>query len=80
MLPGFNSRCWVKAANPALRRQSGVACTVPHPLGPLTVALRRDGDALEGEVVLPDGLTGTFHWGDHRLPLKPGRQTVSLAR
>ena len=40
--------------------------------------LRFDGDAVEGEVTLPDGVNGVFQWKGKAIPLKPGRQPVGL--
>ena len=37
-----------------------------------------DGNAVEGEVTLPDGVNGVFQWKGKAIPLKPGRQPVGL--
>ena len=38
--------------------------------------LRFEGDAVSGEVTLPDGVSGVFEWKGQRIPLKPGTQTI----
>ena len=49
----------------------------PHPKGMILVKLRFDGDAVEGEVTLPDGVGGVFEWKGQKIPLKPGTQSIA---
>lgn len=35
------------------------------------------GGEVEGEVTLPDGVSGVFEWNGKAIPLKPGRQTIA---
>ena len=51
---------------------------MPTPRGEIAVAYRRDGDRLQAEVVLPDGLSGTFVWKGRATPVRGGRQTLEL--
>ena len=39
--------------------------------------LRFDGDAVSGEVTLPDDVGGVFEWKGKKIPLKPGTQKIS---
>lgn len=51
--------------------------TVPHPLGTISVNLKRKGrDGITGDITLPEGLTGEFVWNNRRIPLKGGKQVV----
>jgi hypothetical protein len=71
--PGF-SRVIVRPYLGALTRVSGA---IPHPKGEIAVSLTRRGEAVEGEVVLPPGVTGEFVWGAVRIPLAAGMSKVS---
>ena len=55
-----------------------IDAATPHPKGMILTKLRFDGDAVEGEVTLPDGVNGVFQWKGKAIPLKPGRQPVGL--
>lgn len=64
---------------PALGPLEHVQASVPHPRGPIRVELERRGeDGLQGAVILPDGLTGTFEWQGQTLSLNGGRQAINL--
>jgi len=52
--------------------------TVPHPLGPIVVKLKRDGDKLSGTVTLPSGLTGRLVWRGHEQALGAGQTSLAL--
>ena len=71
--PGFKS---VRIA-PQPSGLKRVDCATPHPRGLIHVKLYFDGDAVEGEVTLPDGIGGVFEWKGRRQPLKPGCQTIT---
>jgi hypothetical protein len=47
-----------------------------HPRGFVEVDLRRDGEALEGTVTLPHGVSGAFCWRGNERPLDPGENVV----
>ncbi len=55
-----------------------VLAAMPTPRGEIAVAYRRDGDRLQAEVVLPDGLSGTFVWKGRATALHGGRQQLEL--
>ena len=49
-----------------------------HPNGLIQVDLRFENDRVTGEIALPAGLSGTFHFAGKTQPLQPGRQPVEL--
>ncbi len=53
-----------------------IDAATPHPKGMILTKLRFEGDAVSGEVTLPDGVSGVFEWKGQRIPLKPGTQTI----
>lgn len=59
-----------------LRQVSG---RVAHPLGVIEVQFERVGDRLDGDITLPEGITGVFRWKGASVPLHGGRQHVSAA-
>jgi alpha-L-rhamnosidase len=63
---------------PFLGRLTRVSGWVPHPKGELTVSLRRDGEALEAEVRLPEGVDGEIVWRGAARALPPGQTTLRL--
>jgi hypothetical protein len=73
--PGFET---VRIA-PALGALPEIKAEMPHHLGMITMDLKRgSGDAIKGQVVLPDGLTGTFQWSGKTVILKSGSNKISL--
>jgi hypothetical protein len=73
--PGFRTVLVAPALGP-LRRAEG---RVPHPAGDIDVSLERVGaSGLRARVTLPPGVTGTFEWNGRRVPLRPGRQELTL--
>ena len=50
--------------------------TFPHPKGDIMVDLRRGDTGLEGTIILPDGLRGTFEQNKTLLALKAGRNVI----
>jgi alpha-L-rhamnosidase len=85
----FASVCGIRPASldfstveiaPQLGPLQFVKATLPHPRGEITVDLQRDGDALRGEITLPDGVTGVFvHGADQRIALS-GRVAITPPR
>ncbi len=65
---------------PHLGALERLAATMPHPKGTIAVAYRRNGDALEADVTLPEAVSGTLAWRGETRPLVPGRQTVRVPR
>ncbi|MEZ4699973.1 MAG: alpha-L-rhamnosidase N-terminal domain-containing protein [Rhodothermales bacterium] len=73
--PGFATVEIAPALGP-LKRAEGV---LPVEQGDIRVKLERRGTAgVQAEIVLPDGLSGSFVWAGQRTMLRPGRQTLSL--
>jgi hypothetical protein len=73
--PGFRTVLVAPGLGP-LRRAEG---RVPHPAGNIEVALARAGArGVRATVTLPPGVTGTFAWNGRRVPLRPGRQVLTL--
>ena len=55
-----------------------IDAATPHPKGAILTKLRFDGNSVEGEVTLPDGVRGVFEWKGRRLPLRSGAQKIAL--
>jgi hypothetical protein len=73
--PGFSK---VKIA-PALGELNEVKGTMPVPNGIITVTLtRKNTNGIEGEIVLPEKLSGRLIWNGKEIALHGGRQNVSL--
>jgi alpha-L-rhamnosidase len=72
--PGFRT---VRIA-PHLGTLDRLTATLPHPRGPITVACRREGKALQARITLPPGLTGEFVWRDLTRSLHPGEQSFRM--
>jgi hypothetical protein len=63
---------------PFLGRLAAASGAIPHPRGEVAVDLRRRGDGLEAEVVLPAGVDGELVWGEARRALPSGRSKIAL--
>jgi hypothetical protein len=74
--PGFH-RVRIRPFLGRLRRVSG---SVPHPKGEVVVSLKRDGEALDAEVRLPEGVEGEILWEGARRAVGPGQSKVRLTR
>ncbi len=73
--PGFSK---VKI-EPALGELKEVKGTMPVPDGMITVMLtRKNKDGIEGEIILPEKLTGRFVWKGKEIQLHGGSQKISL--
>ena len=73
--PGFET---VRIA-PFLGKLEFAEGKMPHPKGEISVRLQKTtGDGLSGEVELPIGINGTMQWKGKELPLKEGRQRITL--
>jgi alpha-L-rhamnosidase len=73
--PGFKS---VKI-EPHLGNLQWVEGKLPHPLGNIIVKLKKTSDnILNGTVVLPENLKGTFIFGQHSINLKSGENQIEL--
>lgn len=72
--PGFAT---VRIA-PQLGALQWINARMPHPRGEIVVALRRYGsNSVQGEVTLPEGVTGKFVWQGKTVTLKSGKQSVA---
>jgi hypothetical protein len=63
---------------PLLGRLTDAEGALPHPLGLISVSLRVEGDRVRFVVVLPSGLSGTFHWVGRSIDLHEGSQALDL--
>lgn len=73
--PGFRT----VRIEPFLGDLKTVEGKMPHPLGDVAVQFQKTPTGgLSGTVTLPASLTGTLRWKGKTLPLKAGKQTVSL--
>ena len=63
---------------PFLGRLARVSGSVPHPKGEVAVSLRLDGEALEADVRLPEGIEGEILWRGARAAVGPGQSKVRL--
>jgi hypothetical protein len=51
---------------------------MPHPSGMIVFDLKRSGtEGIQGEVILPEGLTGTFGWKGKTIQLK-GKTSIDM--
>jgi hypothetical protein len=66
--PGFAS---VRIA-PHLGALPALKATFPHPLGPIQVDYRHEGNVLSATITLPGKLSGSFVFNGRVWPLKPG--------
>ncbi len=73
--PGFKS---VKI-EPHLGKLKEITASMPHPLGKIEVYLKRiKNEGIEGRIVLPEHLTGSFTWQDKSVVLKEGENLIVL--
>jgi hypothetical protein len=63
---------------PLLGRLTEAEGALPHPLGLISVSIRVEGDRVRFIVVLPPGLSGTFHWVGRSIDLHQGSQALDL--
>jgi len=78
ILPGAPGFAAVRL-EPHLGPLTEASGSIPHPLGEVTVAYRREGDGLTADVSLPAGVAGTLVWrGKEAAALRGGQQRVAL--
>jgi hypothetical protein len=64
---------------PALGKLKEVEGVMPHPLGVISLKLKRTGkEGIQGEISLPEGLDGNFTWNGKTVELKGGSQKIKL--
>jgi len=51
---------------------------MPHPAGKISVAYDQSGRGLKAEIILPENITGTFHWQGQVKELKGGLNRIEL--
>ena len=72
--PGFKTL----RMEPALGDLKFIKGQMPHPLGMIVFDVKRSGaTGIQGEVLLPDGLIGTFGWNGKTVQLK-GKTTINI--
>ena len=63
---------------PALGKLTFIKGKMPHPAGIISFDLKRVGtQGISGEIILPEGLTGTFKWNGKSIVLK-GKTNIEL--
>jgi hypothetical protein len=73
--PGFKS---VKI-EPHLGPLKYIDVKMPHPKGNIIVKVKRKGEeGIEGDIFLPDEVSGKFIWKGKEIPLKAGNQKVKF--
>jgi len=63
---------------PYLGGLTSVSGAIPHPQGEIAVRLIRDGETLQAEISLPEGVTGDFIWRGKSIALKSGTAKLSI--
>ena len=72
--PGFTA----VAISPNLGPLQKAEGKMPHPLGDISVSLKRVGpDGIKASITLPDGLEGIFEWRDETIHLQSGEQEIN---
>jgi alpha-L-rhamnosidase len=72
--PGFKT----VVIEPALGKLTFIKGQLPHPAGMIIFNLKRSGnEGISGEIILPEGLTGTFRWNGKERALK-GKTEIEL--
>jgi hypothetical protein len=72
--PGFKT----VEIEPALGKLTFIKGQMPHPAGIISFDLRRKGNnGISGEIILPEGLTGTFRWNGKEIVLK-GKTEIEI--
>jgi alpha-L-rhamnosidase len=70
--PGFKS-VWIA---PALGGLNKIEAKMPHPKGEIGLLLEREGEGIRGKAILPEGLSGIFHWKGREMELAPGENRI----
>ena len=73
--PGFKS----VLIEPSPGELKYIKAEMPHPSGIIKMDIKRVGaSGITGNIELPDGLTGTFIWGENQLKLTGGKQNINF--
>ena len=71
--PGFKT----VSIEPAFGHLGWIRASLPHPAGEIKVDLRKRGTRhLEGQVQLPENITGTLTWQGRTIPVESGIQQI----
>ena len=62
---------------PCFNTLKQIKAVYPHPLGNIEMDLKRNGNRVDGDVTLPDGIQATFTWNGKSTILKPGKQHIN---
>ncbi|MEM7627617.1 MAG: alpha-L-rhamnosidase [Planctomycetota bacterium] len=63
---------------PSLGPLPSIKVTVPHPRGTIVAQLEQAGGEVRGLIALPDGVSGDFVYGDQRVGLAAGANSVTV--
>lgn len=63
---------------PALGQLNEVTGSMPHPMGSISVALKKTNNGLAATITLPAEVTGRLVWKGREVALKPGKQELNL--
>lgn len=72
--PGFRN---VRIA-PALANLQFIRAAYPHPLGDVSVDIRKEGGRVSGTILLPAGLEGVFVWAGRETRLHAGANQIAM--
>ena len=72
--PGFET----VVIEPSPGHLENIEATVPHPLGNIEVIYNIDGDTIDANIRLPEGLSGRFLWNDEDVELNSGQQNFTI--
>jgi len=72
--PGFKS----VIVAPKFGDLNEIQVTMPHPQGKIKLDLKRQGQSLEGNIVLPEGIPGELIWREKKIILNGGHQEFNL--
>ncbi|MFN8254381.1 MAG: alpha-L-rhamnosidase C-terminal domain-containing protein [Bacteroidales bacterium] len=83
----FRTVCGIKATSaghktveiaPNFGKLTQIDAVYPHHLGNIEIKLTRNGPKLTGEITMPKEMKATFLWGNKRMDLKAGKQSINL--
>jgi hypothetical protein len=63
---------------PQIGELTHISGTMPHPRGEISVRIAQNAGAWTAQVVLPDGVDGTFQWAGTTHELASGEQEIAL--
>lgn len=72
--PGFSS----VLIKPNPGNLEWIHASMPHPEGEITVDLVVKNNRVNGTVILPEGVDGRFVWSGKEIPLKGGKQQITV--